>query len=186
LDLGRIGIQICFDLCFPESWERLAEQGVRIVFWPSAYDGGLPLQAYAWLHHYYIVSSVQSSKSKIVDPCGVILAETDQLKNIIYQDINTDFVVSHYDFNYGIPDQIVKKYPGRVEVRSHLDDAHFLVEPIDSSITVEQLQLEFGFESASTYRQRHLKAYEFIHRQQKPPVQNALHGERPQYSKTER
>ncbi|MCX8183478.1 MAG: carbon-nitrogen hydrolase family protein [Crenarchaeota archaeon] len=60
LDFGRVGIQICFDIIFPESWRELAEKGVKIVFWPSAYNGGFPLQVYAYLHQYYVVSSVRS------------------------------------------------------------------------------------------------------------------------------
>jgi len=184
LDSGCIGVQICFDIGFPEGWQRLSEKGAKIVFWPSAYNGGFPLQVYAYLHHYYVVSSVQSDKSRIIDPLGVILAETDRHTNVIYRDINLDFVVSHYDFNYSIPDEIMKAYSGRVKITSHIDDAHFLVEPIDDSLTTVQLQREFGFEPAFQYHQRHQEAYPLIRRGKRPVPQKALHGDRPQYSKT--
>jgi len=183
LDFGRVGIQICFDIGFPEGWEKLSQKGARMVFWPSAYNGGFPLQVYACLHHYYVVSSVRSDKSRIIDPCGVILAETDRHVNIVYRDINLDFVVSHYDFNYSIPDKIMKAYPGRVEIRSHLDDDHFLVEPIDDTLTAEKLRQEFGFESTFQYHQRHREAYQAIHQRKLPPVQKAAHGNRAPYSK---
>ncbi len=183
LDFGRIGIQICFDIGFPEGWEKLRQEGAQMVFWSSAYNGGFPLQVYAYLHHYYVVSSVQSDKSRIIDPLGVILAETDRHVNVIYRDINLDFVVSHYDFNYSIPDQIMKTYPSRVEIRSHLDDAHFLVEPIDDTLTTEQLRKEFGFESTYQYHQRHQEAYQLIRQSKQPLPQKAAHGDRPQYSK---
>lgn len=185
LDFGRVGIQICFDIGFPESWEELSKKGAKMVFWSSAYNGGFPLQVYAYLHHYYVVSSVRSDKSKIIDPCGVVLAETDQHMNVICHDINLDFVVSHYDFNYSIPDMIMKSYPGRVEVRSHLDEGHFLVEPIDDTITTGQLQKELGFESTFQYHQRHREAYKLILQGKPPLVQKAAHGDRPQYSKVE-
>jgi len=183
LDFGRIGIQICFDIGFPESWQELSDKGAKIVFWPSAYNGGFPLQVYAYLHHYYVVSSVRSDKSRIIDPLGRILAETDYYMNVIYRDINSDFVVSHYDFNHSIPDRIMKAYPGRVEVRSHRDDAHFLVEPVDDALTTELLQREFGFESTFQYHERHRKAYRMILQGKKPTPQKAAHGSRPQYSK---
>lgn len=183
LDFGRIGIQICFDIGFPEGWEKLCQNGTRMVFWPSAYNGGFPLQVYAYLHHYYVVSSVRSDKSRIIDPCGVILAETDQLVSVIYRDINLDFAVSHYDFNYSIPDKIMKAYPGRVEIRTHRDDGHFLVEPVDDSLTTEQLQKEFGFESTFQYHQRHREAFKLIHQGKAPVPQKAAHGDRSQYSK---
>ncbi len=183
LDFGRIGIQICFDIGFPEGWQQLSQKHARMVFWPSAYNGGFPLQVYAYLHHYYVVSSVRSDKSRIIDPLGVILAETDSHVNVIFRDINLDFVVSHYDFNYSIPERIMKAHPGRVEIRSHLDDAHFLVEPIDDTLKTRQLQREFGFESTFQYHQRHREAYSLIRQGQLPVPQKAAHGDRPQYSK---
>ncbi len=185
LDFGRIGIQICFDIGFSESWQKLYEKGARIVFWPSAYNGGFPLQVYAYLHHYYVISSVRSDKSRIIDPLGRILAETDSHVNMICRDINTDYIVAHYDFNYSIPDRIMKKYPGRVDVRSSVDDDHFIVEPIDDSISTEQLQKEFGFESTFQYHDRHRMAYKMILQGKRPPAQKAAHGDRPQYSKQE-
>ncbi|MEM3590813.1 MAG: carbon-nitrogen hydrolase family protein [Candidatus Bathyarchaeia archaeon] len=183
LDFGRIGIQICFDIGFPEIWEELARKNAKMVVWCSAYNGGFALQVYAYLHHYYVISSVRTDKSKIIDPLGNILDETDALKNIVMRDINLDYVVSHYDFNYSIPDKLMTLYPNRVEVRSKRDDALFLVEPIDPNISTEQLKKEFGFESAWEYYQRHRAAYAYIHQGKSPPPQSAAHGDRPQYSK---
>jgi beta-ureidopropionase len=185
LDFGRVGIQICFDIGFPETWKKLSQNGAKMVFWPSAYNGGFPLQVYAYLHHYYVVSSVGAEKSRIIDPCGAILAETDRNVSVISRDINLDFVVSHYDFNYSIPDRIMNAYPGRVEVRSHIDEGHFLVEPTDKALTTESLKREFGFESTFQYHQRHRKAYQLIAQGKKPFPQKAAHNERPMYAKTE-
>ncbi len=185
LDFGRIGIQICFDVGFPESWKQLSKKDARIVFWPSAYNGGFPLQVYAYLHHYWIVSSVRSDRSRIVDPCGRILAETDWHINVICRDINLDFMVAHYDFNYSIPDKIMERFPGQVEVRSYMDDAHFLLEPRDNGLTIERLQSEFKFETTFLYHERHRRAYRLIHKGKKPRTQKAAHGERPQYAKEE-
>jgi beta-ureidopropionase len=183
LDFGRVGIQICFDIGFPESWEELAQEGARMVFWPSAYNGGFPLQVYAYLHHYYVVSAVRTDKSRIVDPCGVVLAMTDELTNVIYRDINLDYIVSHYDFDASIPHQIMAAYGDRVEVRTHRDDAHFYVEPTDDSVTIAQLQREFGFESTAQYHQRHKTAYQAIWAGQDPGPQVAAHGTRSPWGK---
>ena len=46
-DFGRMGLAICYDIGWPDLWAQLAEQGAELVVWPSAYGGGLPLQAYA-------------------------------------------------------------------------------------------------------------------------------------------
>jgi hypothetical protein len=54
-DFGRISILTCFDLNYPELWQRCDDLDAEIVFWPSAYGGGSPLNAFAILYHYYIV-----------------------------------------------------------------------------------------------------------------------------------
>lgn len=183
LDFGRVGIQICFDAGFPETWEALARKGVKAVFFPSAYDGGFPMQAYACLHHYYVITSVRTARSRIINPCGRVLAETDERLDFAIHDLNLDFAVCHYDFNWGIPDRIMDAYPGRVKLTSYRDDAHFIVEPTDPALTTEQLRAEFGFEPASQYYERHREAHAVLRAGKTPMPQQAAHGKRGQYSK---
>jgi predicted amidohydrolase len=183
LDFGRIGIQICFDAGFPETWAALARMDARIVFWPSAYHGGFPLQAYAYLHHCYVVTAVHSEHSRIIDPCGRVVAETDALVNFAARDINLDFLVAHYDFNFGIPDRLQAAYPGRVRVTSYVEDAHFIVEPTDPALSVAQLQAEFRIEPSFQYHERHRAGYAALHAGQTPTPQAAAHGKRAQYAK---
>lgn len=183
LDFGRIGIRICFDAVFPEDWEILAKGGARLVLWPSAYDGGAQLSSYAQLHHFWVVTSVRTDRSRIIDPCGVTLKETDQILGVVMRDINLDFAVCHYDFNWSVPEHIQADYSGRVDVRSHWDSVSFLVEPIDPSITTSHLMSQYGFETAEQYSQRHRDAYDMLQRDEVASPQTAAHGNRPTYSK---
>jgi predicted amidohydrolase len=184
LDFGRIGIQICFDIGFPENWDSLRKKGAQLVLWPSAYDGGFPLWAYAYLHHYYVMSSVRSGQSRIVDPCGAVLVETQKNTPFVVRDVNLDFIVSHLDWNASIPDKIKAKYGDRVDVRrSNPGCSHFIVEPVDSAITIKALQQEFGFESSFQYHDRNRVAYADIRAGRKPSPQKAMHGVRPQWGK---
>ncbi len=183
LDFGRIGVRICFDAGFADDWRMLAERDVRLVFWPSAYDGGTPLAAYAALHRYYVVTSVRTDRSRILDPCGTLLCATDRLANVVWRDINLDFAVCHYDFNLGVPDRLLADLGGRVEVRSHPDDALFLVEPIDPALTTEALMAQYGFENTRRYYERHRDAYAELVQGREPAPQCAAHGDRPMYSK---
>ncbi|MBN1642567.1 MAG: carbon-nitrogen hydrolase family protein [Anaerolineae bacterium] len=183
LDFGRIGIQICYDAGFPESWQRLADKGARLVFWPSAYNGGFPLQVYAYLHHYYVVSAVRTDSSRIIDPLGAILEATDERHNVIYRDINLDYCVCHYDFNHSIGDEIMAAYGERVVVRSDRDSGHFVIEPRDESVTIAALQERFGFEPTHRYHQRHRDAYPALRDGRAAEPQQAAHGARPMHAK---
>lgn len=183
LDFGRIGIRICFDVGFADDWEAMARQDVRLVLWPSAYDGGQTLAAYALLHQQYVVTSVRSDRSRIIDPCGIVLAQTDRWLNLAVRDINLDYAVCHYDFNLGIPERILADYAGRVEIRSHPDDALFLVAPVDPRVTTEQLRNEYGFEPSKRYYERHRVAYGMLREGEAPAPQSAAHGNRPVYGR---
>ena len=183
LDFGRIGIQICFDAGFPHNWQKLADEGVRAVFWCSAYNGGYPLQVYAGLHEYHVISAVRTDKARFIDPCAKIVAETDGLVDVIWRDVNLDFAVCHSDFNYALPDRIAAKYGPRVSVRGDSDAGSLLIEPADPTITVAQLQTEFAFETRRQYFRRHQRAYEEIRAGRTPAAQMAAHGDRPMYSK---
>lgn len=182
-DFGKIGIRICFDVGFPESWAEMAGLGVKLAFWPSAYNGGFPLNVYAALHRMYVVTSVRTDRSRIIDPLGTTLCETDRQVNILCRDINLDFAVCHYDFNYSIPDLILSDYGDRVNVTSRPDDGLFLVEPTDPAVTIDELTARYGFESADQYFCRHREAYVLLRHGGTPSPQSAAHGERPMYGK---
>ena len=42
---------------FDESWHALYAANVDLVFWPSAYGGGLPMRGYAQAYHYNIAAA---------------------------------------------------------------------------------------------------------------------------------
>ena len=183
LDFGRVGVQICFDAGFPENWGGLADDGAQLVFWASAYDGGFSLRVYAYLHNYYVASSVRRGRSRIIDPLGAILEETGEEPGLAAREINLDNVVYHGDFNVGLPARIREAYGKRVEVReSAPGSGHHLVEPRDPEITCAALMNEFGFESGKQYHDRHREAYRHLRAGVAAPPQKAAHGKRGQYS----
>jgi len=184
LDFGRVAIQICFDLGFPENWEQVRQKGARLVLWPSAYDGGFPLRAFASLHRYYVITSVRFGQSRVIDPCGEILLETGRDNPVICRDVNLDYVVAHTDYHRSIPDKIRAAYGDRVSVRATSQGSnHFIVEPMDPALTCRRLQEEFGFESTFQYHDRHRAIHPLLRAGQPAPPQIALHGNRSKNAK---
>jgi len=162
LDFGRVGCQICFDLGFPRGWQQLADRGAELVFWPSAYDGGFPLRIFAYLHKYYVVSAVRTMHSRIINPLGEELEHTGRHARIASRVIDLDYMVCHYDFHTGIPEEMIETHGTGVTVRSYCEEGHFLVESNSEAVPLAKLIEQFGLEAAQTYHARHLPAYEAI------------------------
>lgn len=159
LDFGRVGIQICFDLGFPESWAQLAERGAELVFWPSAYDGGFPLRVFACLHGYYVASAVKSRHAQIISPLGEVLERTDPNYAYTSRTIDLDFMICHLDFHTHQPEQLKKKYGADVSVRVRTEDAVFLVESNRTDLPLAKLAVDNALEPARVYFNRHRAAY---------------------------
>ncbi len=138
-DIGRIGLAICFDLNWRELWAEMKAQGADIVCWISAYEGGFPLQAYAWLHSFTVVSSVQSYYSKIIDRSGRILTATSRWGRLTSWDMDMDKRWFHTD---GQAEKIVAvqaRYGERVRVETLGEEHMFSIESRDRSLEADEI-----------------------------------------------
>lgn len=89
-DFGRIGIQICFDVNWFEGWRQLNQSGAEIIFWPSAFPGGRMLNAFAWQHQCYIVTSTRPDPSRIIDMTGEELAGSGRFQHWVCAPVNLE------------------------------------------------------------------------------------------------
>jgi predicted amidohydrolase len=159
LDCGRIGVQICFDIGFPETWQDLADGGAELVFWPSAYDGGFPLRAYAYLHSYYVVSSVRTVRSRIIDPLGEVLECTGRRMQVASQRIDLDYMVCHSDFHWQMAAEMTRTHGADVYTRTLDEEGRFLVASDRDDLELSALAQEWGLGSNRDYHDRHRRAY---------------------------
>ncbi len=184
LDFGAVGVQICFDLGYPRTWAELAERGAELVFWPSAYNGGFPLRMFAYLHKYYVVSSVRQQHSRIINPLGEVLECTDRRAQVVSRRIDLDYIVCHYDFHGTIPRDLVDEYGAGVGIRTSDEESHFLVQSDSDEVALAEMIDRFGLESADDYHARHLAAYEAILEGRRPEPQQSPYEHRVQYGCT--
>lgn len=154
LDFGRVGVLICFDIGWPQEWAKLADMGAEIVFWLSAYDGGFPLQAYAWTHKYYVVSSVRSTEAKFIDITGAILGCTSRWTRLAIEEVNLDRKLFHIDQNWEKLVAVQARYGSSIRIRGFSEENFFTLEPLDDSVTVEDIVREFGLEPYREYHER--------------------------------
>ncbi|MFH1068006.1 MAG: carbon-nitrogen hydrolase family protein [Candidatus Glassbacteria bacterium] len=88
----KFGMQVCYDARFPEAWRMQALAGAKVIFHVSFAAGGDAWKTPVWEAHVrsraaengiWVVSCntsgpVQAGKSYIVDPDGLLVAESNQ------------------------------------------------------------------------------------------------------------
>jgi predicted amidohydrolase len=154
LDFGRVGLAVCYDIGWPPVWQALADGGAELVVWPSAYDGGFPLQAYAWTHFYYVVSSVWGQHSKVIDLTGRVLGSTSRWNRFITTTIDLEKKVFHTDEQYTKLQAIQLRYGGRVTAVGYSEENVFTLESNDPAVTLADIVREYGLESFRDYHAR--------------------------------
>lgn len=153
-DFGRLGLAICYDVGWPEHWQELKRQGAELVVWPSAYDGGFPLQAYAWLHQYYVVSSVHTEHSRIIDISGRILASTSRWHRFASETIDLEKELFHVDDHAAKIERVQLDFGQRAQIEAFTEEHVFTLESNDPAWPVARIKAEYGLESFTDYHRR--------------------------------
>jgi beta-ureidopropionase len=153
-DFGRIGAAICFDLNCTEVGQKLADNGARLVVWPSQYTGGERLRHWPRDYGFYLIAC-DVARSTIVDMAGSFLAWTGQeddqvrwghLPAVVSQVINMDRVLFHLAFNQDKFPEMLRKYPAGLEIENHYPEAHCTIASLLDDVTMEDIIAEFALE----------------------------------------
>jgi len=158
-DFGRIGILTCFDLNFPELWQKCDDLDADIVFWPSAYGGGSPLNAYATLYHYYVVPV---GAGNIIDMTGKTLERVEKPRpQQFIATLDLDRTFAHEDFNVEKVRKMLEDHKDQIEVerqRSPEDLAPWwLFRSLQPGVLARDLLQEHGIEPLRDYQHRSRK-----------------------------
>lgn len=159
-DIGRIGLAICFDLNWRELWAGMKAEGADIVAWISAYEGGFPLQAYACLHDFVVVSAVQSYTGKIIDRSGKILTTTSRWGRLVSANIDLDQRWFHTDGQAELLLAVQQRYGDRLIVETRGEEHLFVISRVDPSLSLDEVIREFGLVELGSYLARCTAAQE--------------------------
>ncbi len=157
-DFGRVGLAICFDLNWQDLWADMAKEGAEVVCWISAYEGGLPLQAYAWMNQYAIVTSVWPYHARVIERTGKIVAQTSRWGRLAFHDLNLDKRLFHTDGHQHLLVPILTRYGNRVRIESFTDEHLFTLESIDPALSVDEVIAAFKLVEYRSFLDRCTKA----------------------------
>jgi len=158
-DFGKISILTCFDLNFPELWQQCEALDADIVFWPSAYSGGAPLNAYAILYHYYIVPV---GVGNIIDMTGHTLEDVEKPRDrqfIATLDLDRCFV--HLDFHREKVNKLLAEHREEVQAEqvppassSDPRAPWWLLRATKPGVRIRTLLKKYGIETLHDYQKR--------------------------------
>lgn len=152
-DFGRISLLTCFDVNFPELWQDADALGAEIVFWPSAYGGGAPLNGHATVHGYYIVPV---GRGNFIDCTGRTIEKTAQPRpNQFITTLDLDRTLVHKDFTGEKVARLLKEHAGEVELERDFDfEGWYLLRAIKPGVQVRALCRQYQIEPLRDYRCR--------------------------------
>jgi len=153
-DFGAIGIRICFDVNWHGCWDRLRENGVKIVFWPSAYPAHRHLSALAWMNEFYVISSTMTRASRIYDITGDVIGATGMFQQWADADLNLGKRLFEIDYHTDKIPALLRKYGRKAEVQWYHDEDWFTLASLDPELSVEELMAEFGLIPIRPYHDR--------------------------------
>ena len=147
-DFGKIGIQICFDIEWDDSWAMLRDQGAEIVFWPSAFGGGQMVNTKAWRHKYIVASSTRKNTAKICDITGETIVKTGIWdKNIFCAPVNLEKVFLHTWPYVRHFNEIRKKYGRKVQITNYHEEEWSIIESLSPEVFVADIMNEFDLKT---------------------------------------
>jgi len=152
-EFGPLGFAICFDLNFRDVVEAISADDVKLVFFPSAYPGGLQLSIWAFDYGVYMVSSLRGEGSVIVDPLGRVLAKSSSYNPVICKTLNLDYEVLHLDYNYEKLVEVKRRYGSKVEIDVSRPEAVFIFAS-NIEKPIREIIAEFDLETRSQYFDR--------------------------------
>ncbi len=90
-DFGKLGVQICYDMVFPEGWAELARRGAELIAWPTQSPQTSLPAARAREHRCYIVSSTWRHNASLFEPTGKIAAQIKPPQSILVHELDLSY-----------------------------------------------------------------------------------------------
>lgn len=143
-EYGLIGAQICFDINWDDGWSMLQKQGCRIVFWPSAFDGGKMVNTKAWEHKYVIATSSNQNNSRLCDISGETVAQTGIWNRSVFcGKVNLEKIFVHLWPYVNRFQEIRNKYGRKVNITIYHEEQWAIIESLSPDVFLKDIMKEF-------------------------------------------
>jgi predicted amidohydrolase len=137
-DFGRIGIQICFDMLYPDGWQSLARQGAEIVALPSASPETAHPTFYALKHEYYVISATPRDHAAVYSPLGLIEAQVTK-ESVLVHEIDLSYAILHWEAVLDEGEALKRRFGDRVGYHYYHEEDNGIFWSNDPGMTIGQM-----------------------------------------------
>jgi predicted amidohydrolase len=151
-EYGAVGSQICFDINWSDGWTMLQKQNPKIVFWPSAYDGGKAVNTMAWMYKYIIATATNQNNSRLCDITGETVAQTGIWNKYVFcAPVNLEKAFIHlWPYVQRFP-EIEKKYGRKVKLTIYHEEQWGIIESLSPDVWVKDILKEFDIRTMTDH-----------------------------------
>jgi len=147
-DFGKLGIQICWDNCYPDGWKKLADQGAEIVAWPTASPANIRAAYYAQQHSYYVASATPRDNAAIYNPTGMysgqVISEGQGWGKVLVREIDLSYAILGWTAPLEDGASLSRKYGDRVGYQYSPREDEGLFWSNDPHMTIGQMVRDLG------------------------------------------
>ncbi|MHC4542505.1 MAG: hypothetical protein ACYS74_22430, partial [Planctomycetota bacterium] len=130
--------------------------GAEMVFWPSAFGGGLMVNTKAWENKYCVVSSTRKGTTKICDINGESLAWTGHFAHWVCVPVNLEKVLLHTWPYCERFNDIQAKYGRKIRIKTFHEEEWTIIESRSADVKVADVMKEFELKT----HEQHMQAAE--------------------------
>ena len=154
LDFGRIGVQICYDIEYPEGWQRLAEKGAELVLYPTQSPQLTRPGMYAAIHSYWIVSATFRNNASFFEPgTGLVAAQISEPKQTLVHEIDLSYVILPWSPRLRNGEAFREAFGDRVGFRYSESEDRGIFWSNDAGMTIGQMARSLGLLETPTEQQ---------------------------------
>jgi predicted amidohydrolase len=141
-DFGKVGMQICFDANWNESWNKLKQNGAELVCFPSQGPFTYNLRNHAWMNQYAIVSAT-GEDAQIIDITGDSIQLDGDFAKWVCAPINLEKVLIQIWPQVRKFKDIQSKYGRRIRFKIYHEENWATIESLDPAVKVADILKEY-------------------------------------------
>jgi predicted amidohydrolase len=143
-DFGRLGIQICYDIVYPDGWAALAAKGADLVAWPSASPATIQPASRAREHGYYLVSSTPRHNASLIEPTGVVRAQIKAPERVLVHEIDLSYLLLQWSAELQNGNLVKERYGDRAGFRYYEGEDLGIFWSNDPATPIGKMARELG------------------------------------------